>query len=377
MSVSYIPEKIKIRLWGKAGGRCQYKGCNKQLYIDSLTKAEFNTAYIAHIIADSSNGPRGDEVLSEKLKADISNLMLMCDEHHRLIDRGDVEGHPVELLNAMKKEHEERVEMLTSLDSSCQSHMLLYGVNIGGHTALVSFEKTAPALLPHKYPAEKPAIEIGLKNSSFYDNEELFWKMEKENLYRQFERHVLPKLKTGAIEHFSIFGLAPQPLLMELGRLVSDIQMADVFQLHREPTTWEWQEDNTDEITYQVIEPEHVTDTIAINFSLSATIANDRITNIIGENSSIWTLTIDSPNNDFLKTKKHLSDFRRTVRELFNRIKAIHGEDVVINVFPAMPVATAVEVGRVWMPKADLSMVIYDQNNKEHKFIKALTIGGQ
>ena len=98
MSVSYIPEKVKIRLWGKAAGRCQYDGCNKQLWLDSLTKTEFNTAYIAHIVADQPNGPRGDAALSKKLKADISNLMLMCDEHHRLIDREDIEGHPVEKL---------------------------------------------------------------------------------------------------------------------------------------------------------------------------------------------------------------------------------------------------------------------------------------
>jgi len=90
VSVSYIPEKIKIRLWGTAAGRCQYEGCNKPLWLDTLTKYEFNVAYIAHIIADSPDGPRGDPELSFKLKADISNLMLMCDEHHRLIDREDV-----------------------------------------------------------------------------------------------------------------------------------------------------------------------------------------------------------------------------------------------------------------------------------------------
>jgi hypothetical protein len=75
MSVSYIPETVKIRLWGKAGGRCQYDGCNEALWTDSLTQAEFNSAYIAHIIADKPTGPRGDPTLSEQLKADISNLI--------------------------------------------------------------------------------------------------------------------------------------------------------------------------------------------------------------------------------------------------------------------------------------------------------------
>ena len=115
---------------GKAAGRCQYEGCNEPLWKDSLTQWEFNAAYIAHIIADSPNGPRGHETLSEKLAKDISNLMLMCDKHHRIIDREDVEGHPVEKLIEMKKNHEMRIEMVTSIDE--ESHVLLYGANIGG-----------------------------------------------------------------------------------------------------------------------------------------------------------------------------------------------------------------------------------------------------
>jgi hypothetical protein len=32
-------------------------------------------------------------------------------------------------------------------------------------------------------------------------------------------------------------------------------------------------------------------------------------------------------------------------------------------------------MGRARMPKADMPWIIYDQNNKEKKFIKAITIG--
>jgi hypothetical protein len=58
MSVSYIPETIKLRLWAQAAGRCEYHGCNDRLWLDSVTKSEFNAAYIAHIVADEPGGPR-------------------------------------------------------------------------------------------------------------------------------------------------------------------------------------------------------------------------------------------------------------------------------------------------------------------------------
>jgi len=381
MSVSNIPEKIKIRLWGKAAGRCQYDGCNKPLWLDSLTKAEFNTAYIAHIIADSPDGPRGSEKLSKKLSKDISNLMLMCDEHHRLIDKEDVEGHSVEILHRMKRKHEERIQLQTSIMEEKQSHILLYCANIGQHSAQVDWGEAANAMVPDWYPASHSAIEIGIGNSPFRDHEQEYWNIERESLRRQFASKVKAELQNGNIRHLSIFAVGSQPLLIELGALLSDITTAEVYQLHREPSSWRWDQLPV-EFCYRVIEPEK-TDCkhVALNLSLSGTITEDRIHKALGKDVSIWTITIDEPNNDFLKSQCQLKLFRETMRKVFDKIKFTHGEDRELHIFPAAPVAVNVELGRVWMPKADLNMVIYDQNKPhekeeqtEPKFIKAFNI---
>ena len=373
MSVSYIPEKVKIRLWGKAAGRCQYDGCNKQLWLDSLTKTEFNTAYIAHIVADQPNGPRGDAALSKKLKADISNLMLMCDEHHRLIDREDIEGHPVEKLQIMKNKHENRIDLLTSISEEKQSHVLLYGANIGQQHPFVNWQKASQAMTPEWYPAEKTAVELGMKNSSFRDHEDSYWTIEKEHLNRQFLSVLKNKLAVGDIGHFSVFALAPQPLLIELGRLLSDIPTAEVYQLHREPPNWVWEE-NPEEFDYIIREPDKVNGKVAVNLSLSANINNSRITSTVGGNVAIWELTINEPNNDFLKSREQLKMFRQCFRKLLNDIKMKCGETAEIHLFPAVPVSIAVEIGRVWMPKADLPIKIYDQNRKANGFVYTFEI---
>jgi hypothetical protein len=62
MSASYIPESTKYRLRRKAAGRCQYDACGVPLWRDGLTQFEFNIAYIAHIVADKPDGPRGHPV---------------------------------------------------------------------------------------------------------------------------------------------------------------------------------------------------------------------------------------------------------------------------------------------------------------------------
>ena len=373
MSVTYIPSQVKLRLWVLSAGRCQYEGCNDPLWKDTLTQASLNKSYIAHIVADVPGGPRGDDVLSEQLKNKFTNLMLLCDTHHRLIDSGDIVGHPVDRLNEMKRKHELRIEMLTSIADNMQSHILLYGANIGQHGTHISWENAVPAMIPHWYPANKPAIELSLRNSSFYDNEEVFWRLEREQLFRQFADRVKPGLVSGDIKHLSVFGLAPQPLLIQLGALISDICSAEVYQLHREPSDWKWQDAPSD-FEYKITEPKVIHASIALNISLSADIDNQRIFNVLGDNTSIWTVTLIRPNNDYLKSRQQLTQLRQLYRDLFNRIKLIHGHSNFLHIFSAAPVAASIELGRVWMPKADLPMHLYDENRKIGGFNYAFKI---
>lgn len=372
MSVSYIPESVKIRLWGKAGGRCQYEGCNQPLWLDTLTKAEFNTAYIAHIVADKPTGPRGDPVLSEQLKSDLSNLMLMCDVHHRRIDHDDVADHTVDRLHAMKELHERRIELVTAFGPEMRSHVVLYGANVGEHSASLSMAKAAEAMLPDRYPAEARPLLLGMVNSALTDCDPAYWEAEARQLRSLVELQVRPRLAHGEVHHLSIFALAPQPLLMLLGYLLSDVSAAEVYQLHREPPDWRWQTAPAD-FDYSVEEPVAKDGPPALVLSLSATINDDRVRSALPA-ACIWRLAVVDPNNDFLKSQAQARLFRETARRLLDHIKAAHGEKAVIHVFPAMPVALAVDLGRVIMPKADLPLRIYDQNQKLGGFEHALDL---
>lgn len=371
MSKTSIPQKVKNLLWIHAGGRCEYRGCNEALWKDTLTMAAMNKAYIAHIIADSSDGPRGDESLSPKLSKELSNLMLMCDTHHRLIDQEMVTEHPVDILTDMKKEHEERIQTLTSISPATKTHILLYGANIGNNPASdLSWEKASLAISDQgRYPANKPAIEIGMKNSMMMEHDDHYWDFEQKNLTTHL-RDLKTQLGLGSINHISVFALAPQPLLISLGIGLSDIADVDVYQLHREPKTWQWQ-DNDDTQDFLIVKPKKEYETVALNLSLSANIENQRIHSVLGDNTSIWTITVPMPHNDFLESKKQLQLFRKKLRELFNEMKLIHGSGTLLHVFPAAPIAISIEIGRVWMPKADLSMKVYDEI-KGKGFVEAL-----
>ena len=374
MSVVRIPEKVKIRLWGKSAGRCQYPGCNKVLWRDCLTKVEFNTAYIAHIIADKQSGPRGDIKLSKILTKDISNLMLLCDDHHRLIDKEKIDEHPVELLRKCKKEHEDRIERVTGIILDRRTHAILYGANIGEQSSPLNKQKAYNAIVKNGYyPAESDPIELSLKNSAMKDDKDEFWKVEKENLKRLFDQKVRYRLKDGLINHLSIFGIAPQPLLIYLGYLLSDIPTVEVFQLHRSPPDWAW-DNNREKVEYRLIKTEKKSSNVALALSLSQKIDSRKIIEVIGEDIPLWTITIYEPNNEYLRNRKQLEEFRILFKKILSEIKYKYGDKTTIHVFPAVPVSVAIEIGRERLPKVDLQMIIYDYNKKRGGFVKALHI---
>lgn len=375
MSVTNVSDKNKNLLWAITAGRCEYRGCNTPLYYDILTKKLYNRSYIAHIIADREDGPRGDKNRSTKLQDQIDNLMLLCDAHHRLIDHEGLKDHPEELLLQMKKEHEDRIKQTSSLLTNLTSYVVFYRANIGEHSPPIDFHTACQSLLPSHYPAISSPIELGVINSPLTDCSTSFWENQDQILVQNFNDHLRLKLRRNEIAHVSLFALAPIPLLIRLGTLLNDLVPVETHQPTREPQGWNLSDEFYDE-RFIVIPPSgNNSVNVALNISLSATISNERIIRVMGDDCDIYTLTIGNPNNDFLKNKSQLTQFREKMREIYAEINQKYGENTFINIFPAMPVATAIELGRVWMPKANMRLAIYDQNSKLHGFEFALSIG--
>ena len=353
------PQTI-TKLWAKAAGRCEYDGCNKLLYKDDLTSEDINRGFVAHIIAASPDGPRGDEALSAQLVDDIGNVMLMCHEHHRLIDHEQVAEHTVERLRAMKKKHEDRVREVTEIDAAKISVPVVYGTNIGKETVSIPRKELALAMLPDNYPTES-TVTISCHNSGIYDSQELFWRAEVAQLEQKYNETLKPFIGKEGIDCVSVFALAPQPLLVKLGTMLSDLHKVKVYQKHREPDTWKWQE-ITEPNPMSVIRPYDSSKPPVLVFSLSAKAISTRVMDRFGSDASIWEVTAEDPNHDMLSSADQLAEFRKLTRRVLDDINASSQADS-IKVFMAMPAACAVELGRVWMPKADKALVLFDKNN--------------
>lgn len=128
------PSELTLRmLCANAAGRCQFEGCNRPVFFDGLTLREFNKSNIAHIVSSSFNGPRGDALRSHQLSDQLCNLMLLCPDHHKLIDDFPDAYPEAELLD-MKRRHEEAIATHCGLIYKEPSEVLMVSSPIKGRT---------------------------------------------------------------------------------------------------------------------------------------------------------------------------------------------------------------------------------------------------
>lgn len=356
-----IADRTRWMLWGKAAGRCEFSGCNNLLWLNQVTQEQVNIAEAAHIYAFSSKGPRGNRGIRKDKLNKLDNLMLACHACHKTMDQ-DKTGtkYSVELLQQWKNAHEKRVETVTAIDPKKSSHIVFFEAPIGNQTAPLEFDKAAHALFPDYYPAEPRVFELGSSNSTFQDKSPEYWQVMRQTLDINFDRKVLQLREAGEIKHLSIFGLAPQPLLIYLGSLMVDISAAQVYQLYREPNSgWNWPE-TEQTLDLQIRKPDHTNGPPALVIGLTADVANERISSVLPD-ACIWMVTMPEPRHDHIKSQKDLSYFRQEVRKLLDEIKLRHGQQEPLHIFPVAGNSVSIELGRIRQPKAMMPWLLYDQ----------------
>ena len=164
------PSELTLRmLCANAAGRCQFEGCNKPVFFDGLTLREFNKSNVAHIVSSSSSGPRGDVLRSHQLSDKLCNLMLLCPDHHKLIDDFP-NSYPEADLLEMKRKHEEAIATQCGLIYKEPSEVLMVSSPIKGRTPVtVNFNQCADAVMPEKRVASVRGqrIKVEIEGLSF------------------------------------------------------------------------------------------------------------------------------------------------------------------------------------------------------------------
>ncbi len=106
-------------LWGRAASRCAV--CKLELVVDaSETDDPSVVGEECHIVAQSSDGPRGNSDLTAQQRDTYANLILLCNVHHKVVD-DQPNAYTVEALKELKSKHEQWVRSNLGFDAPKQA----------------------------------------------------------------------------------------------------------------------------------------------------------------------------------------------------------------------------------------------------------------
>lgn len=352
---AYIPKDTRQELWIAAGGRCEFRGCNKPVNRDFLTKQRAIVGEYAHIIADSPGGARGVPGESEKLAKDPRNLMLACYECHARIDRhGKKNEYTTEQLQAMKREHEARIELIYSANGAKDSLPILMSFPVGEHVPAIDIRQIHYAMLENSsythFPVERH-IHIDKADFDVFDNSPDFWPRAEKVVTELYERRIHPSItEKNGTAHLTIAAFAPIPMLMKLGALLGDKTEASVFDLPSE--RWLWDTNAAcpaPQFTYAVPE--------VLGREVGAVIS---ISNIAVQPSDLPVVEFRAvtPNRGIIRQEAHAQEFRRQFNAFL--LSLTRAGVRVLHLFPATPLCASVEIGRMLLPKTFEEVFVWE-----------------
>lgn len=162
-SRQYKPSTVR-RLDTLSGNECAHPECTKKLIAEDGISI---ISKICHIAAASKDGPRYDSSITDDERRGFDNLILLCDEHHVIIDNKQNEGvYPTSLLKKWKSDHEKKVLELLSNKNLLSKHPLALNKVIN------SIGKKIEEVLdlPDATNAPNPEVKISYNNVIRYES---------------------------------------------------------------------------------------------------------------------------------------------------------------------------------------------------------------
>lgn len=355
-----IPAFTMLQLFVRAGGRCEFDGCNKSIMEHALTLQAGNFAEMAHIVAFKPDGPRGREGIRPEDINSASNLMLLCRDCHAAIDKKPME-FPRPRLEKSKIDHEARIAMVTDIGPDRKTATLVLKAPIGGQPISISDDQVFRAVLP-RYPSTRGGTVIDLNDLIGIREKDEFLLVSIERINKIIDRF-LDGGEGSVVGHLSILALGPIPLLVHAGARLSNKIPTDFFQFHRDRQDWVWKTDGEPaKFSSRLAREGAVDGPIAILLPLSGPIPLESLPEPIRSSGWLYELGVEGriPDPTFLRLRDDLDAFRVSYQGLLGMIAQRHGLQSSVELIPAIPAPIAVACGRERLPKVHPALRVYD-----------------
>jgi tetratricopeptide (TPR) repeat protein len=211
----HIPVEVRRAVWLHSYGLCQYRGCKKKLVsVDPHTGETSGAGIFAHIlpVGDGARAEYKPQFPSIDINS-AANLMLLCPDHHQLIDEIEPEKHPPEILFRLKSEKSilisdsitELLEHQTVLQTGIEDYQKEYQLSgvinlfkqsrfLGPKEGAAGFqeaEKTMRSLLKNPFFKKGEAGEVLINTEYYYTKLFLSYKIKNWREALQHTTHAL------------------------------------------------------------------------------------------------------------------------------------------------------------------------------------------
>ena len=215
MSVS---EKTKNTIWGKFAGKCAI--CKINVTYKSTKNNYSSFGEVAHIIGEKKNSARHNSHISLEKRNHHDNLMLLCANHHTIIDKVEnINEYTVKKLHEIKTTHLTWIEKQLELSDPFTANIYhLFYINIPrlSELALRNNEKLDLSYYQRNIALHKQKFEfLYVMNSTQKTLEKLFLRSLKLNSinFPSLDYH-------GYLIYFDILDLEQKIFLKKIMKLI-------------------------------------------------------------------------------------------------------------------------------------------------------------
>ena len=359
-----------------AHGRCMFEGCGANLTEDLVTGARGNFATLAHNVASSEAGTRGMLYLSHALSDDPNNILLLCETHHRLVDKVAKADYPAAKLSAMRRRFCEEATVL--LDALALAPTPAYCVAWPVHQqriTLPSSRQVAQALKPI-------GARLDGRLRSVNDNEGVLRSLEGALLWAAMctvvEKTADDILQQAHDEGYraALFAMGLMPPLIALGAKLGNKCEITPMLRYREKGLWYWPVDKPRGEFYRIDGLDQLSDCegeVCLRLGLTAVpesmhstaeSLDMNVVSVIARTEYLGNGALGHPDDG--------ASFRQRMQELLHRLRDSHSAKTV-HVLPCASNAACVFFGQAF-DSYHPDLVIYDFASGGNSMVPRLKI---
>lgn len=365
-----IPKKVAAEVISKAFGRCMFPGCAENLLLDHITGSSGNFSYLAHNIASSEKGPRGALFLSGLISDNPENILLLCDKHHRLVDKIAAPDYSAERLSKIRFDYLNTANKL--LDSLSYEpvpvYSVLWPVQKNSVSAPSAFQINQ-SLNKLKWRMHESLNTLDDCSSILQDcNNEIAWHIYAQQIHTNASK-ILQQTASSCYKG-ALFAFGLMPALIGLGAKLGNKNEIYPMLRYRDGNQWVWPLDEPSKNkTYEILGLSSLINNKSkeVILSLAFTAASpSQFISFYETKPDCMSIEIKAKKeflgNGAVGHPKDGVDFMNDMQKLLHRLKTEYGIEKV-HVLPCASNAVCVFFGKAFDSNHP-ELIIYDFSDK-------------